>query len=1629
MEIKIRGARENNLKGCSVDIGDGLTVVTGVSGSGKTSLVFDSLYKEARRRFLEVFNAGRYAAPLTPAKVDSITGVGPSIAVGQNLLNRNPLSTVATASGLHPFLRLLYARFGVRYCANCGEILAIMTDDEILESVLALVKEGPVKISAPLVRGIKGSHATLLRLLSKQFGRQYLLVDSKPWNGRKLNAELEHDIEVIVGEVSKKSSRRSVRETVHKVVTMGANTIFARTEGNKLAMSRTRKCSQCGTWFEEVEPKHFRMKCDPCQGQGCEICRDTGLNAQAAMIKWQGHNLPELLDLSVDEFGLLFQAAGMPSTASRLKMEIEKRISALQTMGLGYIQLNRPSPSLSRGESQRVRLAISLAGQLEDMVHLLDEPSIGQHPSDVKKLLPAFQNLPGPVVYIEHDRVAAASADRAIDLGPGAGEDGGEIVFEGTPDELWRADTISARYFSLRSKVPVRKPLPEPSEFLMVQSATRHNLRGIEVQIPLGRLTVVTGVSGSGKSTLVEHVLLPTLEQKKPIGCKRILGRPMKPVLVDQTPIGKNPRSNPATYTKISDIVRDLYASETNLTQSHFSFNRPEGMCPVCKGIGAIEVKMRYLPSIWTTCSTCEGRRFKDEVLEARVRFGKKYLSIADFYELSIGETHSILADENRLPDSKRNAAKRILDALVTIGLSYLRLGQPSPNLSGGEAQRVKLAKFLGKKALSDKILILDEPSTGLHAADLHGLLSVLDTLVETGATIVVVEHNTDIIRSADWIIDLGPGAGPKGGEIVYAGPPEGLVSTDFSLTGLALKEDAEVAPRTGPSETPHRGTDHISIHNATANNLKSVDIDIPKSKITVVTGPSGSGKSSLVRDVLQAEAERRFFESLSMYERQGIHEGPKAPVDSVSGLGVSVAITSRRRRGAGYWSVYAVRTTVGVVTEISNHLAALFSLLGEHRCPNCQTAMQRRDSWVCPTCDKKMPLRSPRDFSRRTYTSACEECSGVGHIQKPVPEKLIANPEKPICAGAMYSPGYFPRGYFCTPTSVAAGALNALGEKHGFDPKSTPWQSMSSDAQHAFLYGDPEPLDITYLGTKRGERVEVNTKSRWAGFYRWVGDWDVGGTYTVRETCGGCAGSGLRPDFVAITLLGYNIHEYNMLPISKLKRVLERLKLRKRDELARRILSKIMKRLSFLEKVGLTYIHLDREASTLSAGEAQRIILSSLLGSGLTSLTVILDEPTRGMHPSEVEALVDALTELRDEGNTVIVVEHDPVIIRAADEIADMGPGSGTLGGELVAQGAPSEVMKSNTITGRWLRGDKRTKGIRERRSPIAWMTIRGARENNLQNLTIDIPLGVLTGVCGVSGSGKSTLFLDTIGRELAPKKFTTSVSYEPIHPGAHDSIQGRPRRTVILDQGRKGIRNPGHALRLFKPLTQSYAESEDAKALGLDYESLSKHCSVCEGRGRTKIEMGFLPNVYETCEACLGTGRSPEAWDVRINGIALPELNRLTLAELHEMFKDDGRISRRIAPALEVGLGYLALRQPSVTLSGGEMQRLKIAQEFSKGREQGTLFIIDEPTVGQHLEDVERLIEVLHKLVGKGNSVMVVEHHPNVLAACDFLIELGPGGGPDGGRVVGVGTPEQLAESDTPTSVYIREILEASS
>jgi excinuclease ABC subunit A len=427
-----------------------------------------------------------------------------------------------------------------------------------------------------------------------------------------------------------------------------------------------------------------------------------------------------------------------------------------------------------------------------------------------------------------------------------------------------------------------------------------------------------------------------------------------------------------------------------------------------------------------------------------------------------------------------------------------------------------------------------------------------------------------------------------------------------------------------------------------------------------------------------------------------------------------------------------------------------------------------------------------------------------------------------------------------------------------------------------------------------------------------------------------------------------------------------------------------------------------------------------------LTSLTVLLDEPSRGLHPSEVQALVGALTELRDDGNTVIVVEHDPVLIRASDYLVDLGPGAGVAGGEIVARGKPEEVAETETLTGRWLRGERRIGVSRSRREPRDWLTIKGARAHNLRCGEVRIPLGTLVGLCGVSGSGKSTLLIDTLGRVLAPKKHTTSVAREPLDPGQHDSIEGAPARTVIVNQAKAGVRSPATFLNLGKPLLALYGASDDANALGLDGKQLGRRCTACKGRGSIRTEMGFLPDIYTMCETCHGTGYSPEAWEVRLKGLSLPELNALTIDEVYALFGDNKRLSRPLEAARNVGLGYLVLRQPGHTLSGGEAQRLKIAKELCRNTFEETLYILDEPTVGQHLEDVARLVDVLHGLVDEGHTVVVIEHHPHLLAACDWLIELGPGGGPDGGKVIASGTPEALASGTSPTAPYLREVLE---
>ena len=1588
MKIRVKGARENNLKNVDAEFGDGLTVVTGVSGSGKTSLIFETLYHESRRRFQEIYEFGSSNQRYSPADVDEITGLGPAVAVGQNLLNRNPMSTLATASGLHPFLRLLFARFGSRKCRHCGEELSIHTIDEIVD----VINKTGGTVVAPLLVDTIGSHRTLLGMVEGT-----VIVDGEPYNGEHLNPEEKHSISLVLGEVIP-GSAGDTKKLVEKALESGATTV----QVDSKSYSTAPVCSSCGTWFRDLKPTNFNHTCPHCKGEGCEKCNRTGLPQEAANTKWGGYGFKEIQTLDVSDAHELFRDTLIES--ERLHREITKRLESLERVGLGYIHLNRSSPTLSRGESQRVRLAVTLTSRLEDVLHILDEPTIGQHPYDVNRLVPAFRDLKGPVIYVEHDRVAAAHADQVVDIGPEAGSKGGEIVFTGTPKEMWGAETATGRYFSLRERVEKAKKRQNPERFLEVKGAAKHNVKKIDVKIPHGRLTAVTGVSGSGKSTLVEDILVSSLKGDLN-GCTEIIN-PLKPVMVDQSPIGKNPRSTPATYTKLSDIIRDHYASETGLSASHFSFNRPEGACPTCNGMGALEVKMRYLASTWITCHDCGGRRYKDEVLEEKLTFNGLMLSVADFYDLSVEDSYRMI-EGSEMELKRKEKAIGLLGALLETGLGYLELGQPSPTLSGGESQRVKLAKYLGRGKLSDKLLVLDEPSTGLHPQDIHGLLTALNSLVDRGATALIVEHNTDIIRVADWIIDLGPEAGPNGGELIYMGPYEGLLECQVSKTGQAILEEENVTPSNG-FDSDSQKIQAISVKGARVHNLKNVNVSIPKGKITVVTGVSGSGKSSLVSDTLESEARKRYLETLSMYERQGTKEGPEAPVDEVTGLGVTVTVTPERK-------LYSRRSTVGTVTEIEYNLAALFSAIGKRTCTGCGTEMTREKQWTCPSCKATATIASSRRFTPSTYAAACTTCNGVGSLQIPNPSKLIIEPRLPLCKGAMYSPGFFPNGYLCKPGNGGYDVVQAFSARHGFDPVETPWEEVPEEVRQMFYTGDPEPLEVLYTNPKGKTHTRT---SIFPGIYGWIRDWDIGGTYTDNKVCPSCNGARLRPEYLAVKLGGHNIHELSLMPLTELGELINGLEVSK-DNPATINHRTVKRRLRFLGQVGLGYIHLNRVTATLSAGEAQRIKLSGLLGSGLTSLTVLLDEPTRGLHPREVNSLYEALAELRDEGNTVILVEHDMEIIEKADNIIDMGPGAGTHGGIVVAQGSPEQIRNSSSVTGKWMKATEPE--THTPRKPEGWITIKGASENNLRGTDVKIPRGVLTGICGVSGSGKSTLIIDTLGRALNPKKQTTSVAYEPVNPGVHESIENTPKSTQILDQTRKGIQSPARFLKIDKTLGKVYAETSEAVARGLDAKKITQRCTVCRGSGTMRTEMEFLPDIYSECETCRGTGYSPEAWDIKHNGYSLPELNDLTLEQVYELFKEHEKIGPPLRAALDVGLGYLLLHQSGHTMSGGEAQRLRIASELSKKSKSDTLYILDEPTLGQHMEDVERLKGVLHRLVDAGNTVLVVEHHPSILASCDWIIELGPVGGPDGGKIIAEGTPETV--NGTPTAPYIQK------
>ena len=1537
--IEVRGASEHNLHDLDVDIGGGITVLVGVSGSGKSSLAFDTVYAEARRRFLDALSMRSPWARVRPPHVRQIRGLGPAVAVSQNELNRNPNSTVASASGLMPFLRVLFARFGEASCPDCGTPVRPLTT-EARRSALADVKK-PVDVLAVMARGASGSHRTLRRVVPD------IVVKSDV-------------ISVPVARLGARAGAREINDAIARADQLGAIEIVA----GPLSLLRAPVCPGCGRWVGSARPPEFRP-------------------GTVASATWRlgGLTLDEVVRLDVAAAHAFADALDLPG-AGRATSELARRIDALAGLGLGYLGLDRPVPTLSRGEAQRVRIAQILVNRLEDLLHVLDEPSIGLHPREVRSLLDTLAKLPGPVVMVEHDPRAAALADDAIEIGPGAGDDGGRIVFRGTPAALWKADTVSGRRFSAKRSVEWRnerrndgqsstRPAKRDAKAadgaaLVVRNATLRNLRGVTCHVPLGSLTVVTGPSGAGKTTLARDVVLASVEAGKAVGCDGVDGPGLRPVMVDQSPIGNNPRSNPATYTKVLDRIRNTFAKATGVSASAFSFNRAEGACEGCDGYGAIEVKLRWLAPSWVECWACEGARFRPEVLEHTIERHGRHLNIADVLDLPVSDALALLGDDK--------ATAKVLSAMDEVGLGYLSLGQPSPSLSGGEAQRIRLARHLARVKAGD-LLVLDEPTIGLHPHDVDRLLDTLDRLVSGGATVLVVEHQEDVIVAADHVIDLGPGAGPEGGTLVREGRPR-------------RADLPPIKPRTKPRREP-RTSDRIRIRGAAANNLRDVDVDVPKGKFVVVTGLSGSGKSSLVGDVLEAEASRRLLECLSMYERQGTREGPESNVRSIDGLGPTVVLDGRR---------YLSRTTTGEATGVSAHVATLLSRIGVGPCDACGELAVRRSSplpeahRVCADCGAEAVRAEPRHFSPNLYAAACIGCGGVGFKQIPSEAKLIKDPTKSVRGGAFVSPGYFPRSYLIQDGTGGNRAFKAIAAHFGFDIEDA-WQDIPEAGRHALLWGARNEL------------------GRWHGILPILAT-EVGDLYTDRVVCEACSGERLRPPYHAIELATPQRSEgaggcktrraLNEMPLRELRTFLAGIEV---PEILATSHNAALRRLEFLALVGLDYVHLDRLLFTLSAGEAQRVRLAAVIGSDLRDLTVLLDEPTRGLHAREVDALSEALVALARQGNTVLVVEHDAAVIRRADHVIEMGPGSGMHGGRVMTKGVPSALKKG--VTRDLLGGRISLPTTRERRVPKDWIVVRAPRGNNLRADEVRLPLGVLGGVCGPSGSGKSTLVVDTVARALNPQKATGTWSSGDTRPLAHEALEAPPLRLVMMDQSRRGVQSPGEHLGVTNALRKRYAE-HDPDAVEL--------CDSCGGRGAITVDMVFLSSIVYPCDACDGTGYARLAHDISLRGVPLPELETRSLAGVLELWSDVDPIARPLSAAVRLNLGYLSLRQPTASMSGGECQRLRLADAIARKRQATPrLFVLDEPTVGLHDRDVASLVQALDEIVEAGDGVLVVEHHTGLLACCDWLVEL------DEGHIAAEGHPDDIARGTSPTAPYL--------
>ncbi|MCH4823870.1 ATP-binding cassette domain-containing protein [Gramella lutea] len=1486
--MRIINAHQNNLKNIDLKIPENkLIVVTGLSGSGKSSLAMDVIANEGYRYFLESLSAynQQNAQSIPTAEVDDIEGLPPVVRVEQSKRFQSINATFGTLSELTAIFRILFARCSANenmskslfsfnhpkgaceFCNGIGEAEYIDLEKLVGDENKTL-REGAIVTTLP--NGYIVYSQVTVEELNKVCNAHGFNVDV-PWKDltkEQKNVVLNGSdrIKVYYGKHSIESRLRweglkaKPREEGYYKGILPIMSDILRRDRNKniLKFVSSRVCPNCDG--ARIKAGHLKFR-------------------------WKGLNFQEWMELSLTSLYDRLKGEELNSGEQVLVDKMLIQLFDLIRLGMEDYQLSTLSTEITSGDAQRIKLIKQVNSSLQGILYVFDEPSIGlsQNYQDyLRHILDRLISRGNTVMVVEHDLDFIRNADWIVELGPEAGINGGEVIFNGSVKDFLKNKELNS---------PTLKELQkdDPGEDKIGTNSISKSFNPEP-----GDLTVI-----SRKTSEILKSISSFSEKEK-----------LKLIAVSDQPIGKTPRSNPATYTGLANKIRDLLAKSAKaksleLTKGAFSFNNKSGRCETCEGAGVITLAMNVLGTINQVCPSCNGKRFKPEVLQ--VDWNSR--NIAEIYDLSIEEAYEFFAEESKITG--------ILSLMLQLGLGYVKLGQPSNTLSGGEAQRIKLTKHFAKQ-FKKTILILEEPSTGLHQRNVRQLISALHQLKKQTAGIVCFENNKLFKIGCD-----------------------NLIENSLDAENIAFQKPVD------------QRRDRISLKGARTHHLKDLDLELPKNKLSVITGISGSGKSSLVIDTLHGFGLQEMTKQFSSYQRSRVGVNFQLEIDHIEGLTPTICVTRKEKS-------FTERSDIAKQTGIDKTLRFAFSRKAQYQGEQL----------------------SASHFFNNHELGKCAICDGLGEELLPDLEKIVVDKKKSIADGLFKHNKAL--AYYGQPDSQYMAIVEEIGRAYGFGLE-TPFHQLSEEQKGIIFKGTGEKEWKTNWKFKTKTREGVQElKMQWKGLFHYLTD----EYFKTRKNknienlkalfsptaCSSCEGSGLKPERLKIQIGSKAIHEIKGMDFNFLEEWLSAEKFTEKIdiELISKIRPHLVNTIERAKQLHIDHLQLNRKSSTLSGGENQRVALIKQLNSPLTGITYLLDEPTAGLSNANIPDLIHILKDLIDKGNTVVAIEHNKEVILAADELIEMGPQAGKMGGQIIYQGTPSEFLKKPECHP-FLKMPSEALELKNGKEAIR---LRKLSKHSLVKDTLNVPVGGITAISGKSGIGKTTLVKEILipsiqsGRPVncrnidLPKEFSGAYYFESKKLRTHSD-------TLLASY-----------LNLLKEISKVFAKETGKKPGEFSYKMKSGQCPNCKGKGYTETSLDVVANSVEKCEFCNGKRYKPEILESRVGSKNIAEVLALNISEFEAWYeKNDGsgKVSDLLKDCNEIGLSHLNLEQSVQSLSSGEKQRLLLLNWLQE-QKTNALYILDEPSTGLHFADIDLLFNILQKL-SKANDILIIDHNPYLL------------------------------------------------